>query len=211
MEGAHGGRAAAEDPLDAYSRVVISRRRAPRAVDRAPAVTRAARGERQRRRDHARRLHRSRRPTSSRAPRRGRASFADGRELARRGRRRRPALRPRRPARRGDDARPGRARRRRAPCASASSSSRSATRTASPVGHGRRRLGARPVAADRRGPRRVIDNVIQTDAALNPGNSGGALADGAARVVGINTAVAGIGLGLAVPVNDDHAVDRRAR
>jgi S1-C subfamily serine protease len=49
---------------------------------------------------------------------------------------------------------------------------------------------------------RIVDNVIQTDAALNPGNSGGALADGAGRVVGINTAVAGIGLGLAVPVND---------
>src|SRR5258708_40134182 len=49
---------------------------------------------------------------------------------------------------------------------------------------------------------RGVDNVIQTDAALNPGNSGGALADGRARVVGINTAVAGFGLGLAVPVND---------
>jgi S1-C subfamily serine protease len=49
---------------------------------------------------------------------------------------------------------------------------------------------------------RVVDNVIQTDAALNPGNSGGALADGSGRVVGINTAVAGVGLGLAVPVND---------
>jgi S1-C subfamily serine protease len=48
---------------------------------------------------------------------------------------------------------------------------------------------------------RVVDNVIQTDAALNPGNSGGALADGRARVVGINTAVAGVGLGLAVPIN----------
>ena len=47
-----------------------------------------------------------------------------------------------------------------------------------------------------------MDSVIQTDAALNPGNSGGALADGRARVVGINTAVAGVGLGLAVPVND---------
>jgi S1-C subfamily serine protease len=48
---------------------------------------------------------------------------------------------------------------------------------------------------------RVVEDVIQTDAALNPGNSGGALADAHSRVVGINTAVAGIGLGLAVPVN----------
>jgi serine protease Do len=48
---------------------------------------------------------------------------------------------------------------------------------------------------------RVVENVIQTDAALNPGNSGGALADGAGRVVGVNTAVAGVGLGLAVPID----------
>jgi S1-C subfamily serine protease len=48
---------------------------------------------------------------------------------------------------------------------------------------------------------RIVEDVIQTDAALNPGNSGGALADGRGRVVGINTAVAGIGVGLAVPVN----------
>jgi serine protease Do len=48
---------------------------------------------------------------------------------------------------------------------------------------------------------RIVENVIQTDAALNPGNSGGALADGDGHVVGINTAVAGVGLGLAVPIN----------
>ena len=48
---------------------------------------------------------------------------------------------------------------------------------------------------------RVVDEVIQTDAALNPGNSGGVLADSSGRMVGVNTAVAGIGLGLAVPMN----------
>jgi S1-C subfamily serine protease len=56
-----------------------------------------------------------------------------------------------------------------------------------------------PVGSGRAG--RTIDNVIQTDAALNPGNSGGALVDSAGRVVGVNTAVAGVGLGLAVPVD----------
>jgi S1-C subfamily serine protease len=49
---------------------------------------------------------------------------------------------------------------------------------------------------------RIIDDVIQTDAALNPGNSGGALVIGSGDVVGINTAVAGIGVGLAVPINE---------
>jgi S1-C subfamily serine protease len=65
---------------------------------------------------------------------------------------------------------------------------------------------------------RMVENVIQTDAALNPGNSGGALADSRGRVVGINTAVAGIGLGLAVPIDpstrrilDSLVVDGRVR
>lgn len=48
---------------------------------------------------------------------------------------------------------------------------------------------------------RVVDEVIQTDAALNPGNSGGVLADSRGRMVGVNTAVAGVGVGLAVPIN----------
>jgi S1-C subfamily serine protease len=55
------------------------------------------------------------------------------------------------------------------------------------------------------GTARIVENVIQTDAALHPGNSGGALSDNLGRVVGINTAVVGPGvgqgLGLAIPVN----------
>jgi S1-C subfamily serine protease len=60
---------------------------------------------------------------------------------------------------------------------------------------------ALPAGAGRGRPLRIIDNVIQTDAALNPGSSGGALANGHGEVVGVNTALAGIGLGLAVPIN----------
>jgi S1-C subfamily serine protease len=62
-------------------------------------------------------------------------------------------------------------------------------------------LGRSLATADGNGRRRFIEDVIQTDAALNPGNSGGALADSRARLIGVNTAVAGMGLGLAVPMN----------
>jgi S1-C subfamily serine protease len=61
-------------------------------------------------------------------------------------------------------------------------------------------LGRSLPASDGR-RQRLIDDVIQTDAALNPGSSGGALCDSSGRVVGVNTAVAGFGLGLAVPIN----------
>jgi S1-C subfamily serine protease len=63
-------------------------------------------------------------------------------------------------------------------------------------------LGRSLPVGHRGGPQRMVENVVQTDAALNPGNSGGALVDGGGRVVGVNTAVAGVGLGLAVPINE---------
>src|SRR3954451_12932444 len=63
-------------------------------------------------------------------------------------------------------------------------------------------LGRSLPVGRRGGPVRMGENAAQPDAALNPGNSGGALVDGRGRVVGVNTAVAGVGLGLAVPIND---------
>jgi S1-C subfamily serine protease len=48
---------------------------------------------------------------------------------------------------------------------------------------------------------RLVENVIQTDAVVLPGSSGGALVDAGGRLVGVNTALAGLGLGLAVPID----------
>ncbi len=67
------------------------------------------------------------------------------------------------------------------------------------------RAGPEPRGLRRAGGR-LLDDVIQTDAALHPGNSGGALVVSSSEVVGINTALvghwAGQGLGMAVPINE---------
>ena len=54
---------------------------------------------------------------------------------------------------------------------------------------------------------RLVESVIQTDAPLNPGNSGGPLVDGAGRIVGINTAIAGGAQGICFAIGIDIAAN----
>src|SRR5712671_2525953 len=58
---------------------------------------------------------------------------------------------------------------------------------------------------------RLIESVIQTDAPLNPGNSGGPLVDGRGLVIGINTAMAGAAQGICLAIGSDTAEDVAAR
>jgi serine protease Do len=74
-------------------------------------------------------------------------------------------------------------------------------------------LGRSIVASDQIGHAEALDNVIQTDAEINVGNSGGPLVDLAGKVVGINVAIdqSGSSIGFAIPVNDARPVIRSVR
>ena len=183
-------------------------RKPPGATPNPPRADAGRRG--QRRGPDARRLHPHQRPRRRRTRRRNRPLHRRAR-AALRGRRARPDVRPgdrprerRRPGCRPSSATPRRLRVGQLVVAIGNPHGLEGSVTAGVVSALGRALPARAGRAVR-----VIDNVIQTDAALNPGNSGGALADGRGRVVGISTAVAGFGLGLAVPINERDAADRR--
>jgi len=74
-------------------------------------------------------------------------------------------------------------------------------------------LGRSIVASDQTGNAEALDNVIQTDAEINIGNSGGPLIDLAGKVVGINVAIdqSGSSIGFAIPVNDAKPVIKSVR
>ena len=172
---------------DSVGRLLASgggRRRAARPLGREPArrPPRLGLG----RRDHAGRLHAHERARDRRAGGACERRSRRGVDVAAIGRRRRPAVGPRAAADGVGRRARGRARATPRCCASASSSSRSATRTASPgsVSAGVVSALGRSLPARDGGTTRMIDDVIQTDAALNPGNSGGALVEGRGTVVG---------------------------
>jgi len=74
-------------------------------------------------------------------------------------------------------------------------------------------LGRSIVASDQSGNAEALDNVIQTDAEINLGNSGGPLIDLAGKVIGINVAIdqAGSAIGFAIPINDARPVIKSVR
>ena len=57
----------------------------------------------------------------------------------------------------------------------------------------------------------TLTGLIQHDAAINPGNSGGPLLNRSGQVIGINTAIAGQGIGFAIPVDHAKTVIERLR
>lgn len=74
-------------------------------------------------------------------------------------------------------------------------------------------LGRSLIASDNLGNESTLDNVIQTDAEINFGNSGGPLIDLSGKVVGVNVAIdqAGVAIGFAIPINDAKPVIKSVR